>query len=152
MIQMVSTIQNGRSIRIHNEPSNTIFINGNEMVFDEYINGVAFNDHIILILLYHMEPDGSVRGNKTHPNNVFAYDYNGNRLWSIADIIGTPRFPMGSMTIHTKESLEEIRHPWINENTAIEEHDYLCCSDDGGIHFIIDITEKKVLDSWGSRG
>lgn len=57
---------------------NVVNINGNEVVFDYSVDTVLeFPEYCIVLLLEDDIPD----------NNVEAIDYNGNKVWNIAQII-----------------------------------------------------------------
>ena len=73
-------------------------------------------------------------------NNIIAYDWKGNYLWNIGDLVGDIKKPFrGFGYISHKEAEEEYGVKVKNPSNILFE----CIA--GGFAFIIDATEKKLL-------
>lgn len=142
---------------LHKLNDNTLSINGKVLQFEDSIYGLAISDSVVIVLAYEIETNGEIYADKVPRNNIRAYDYSGNYLWNIWDIIkevALPEeadFPFGLLVIHSKDSIEKAKYPLFDYKGLDKSHDYLCCSNSGGMRYIIDINEKVVLDRQGFR-
>ena len=62
-------------IKVYNEK---IQINNKSIIFDTTIKKIIYFSDIFVVL---------IRENKEIPNNIIAYDYYGNEVWKINDIV-----------------------------------------------------------------
>ncbi len=77
-------------------------------------------------------------------NNITAYDWQGNRVWNIADIVGDIKMAFLGGSVCTIEALRNT--VGFDEELVPEGHDlYTCVA--GGFLFIIDLTDTKVLQT-----
>lgn len=142
---------------IYKMNDHTIAINGKSISFCNRIYGLAMSNRMVVILLYEVEKDGAICVDNLPGNNICAYNYEGNHLWNIWDIIkgiALPEeedFPFYPFSIHTKHSLETAEYPFLNTGKLMDSHEYLCCHNSGGIRYILDITDRMVVDRQGFR-
>ena len=79
-------------------------------------------------------------------NYVNAYDYNGNYLWNIAEIIGDVGTGIcDGYVCSSKYLLEDSKEKYI------EGHELFVCWDCYGMRYLIDLDEKRVLHKMMTR-
>jgi len=142
---------NNRRLFISSINNNLLIINGKNIQFPNRVYGVAVNDTIVAVLLKEVGINGSIRGDNQPLNNIYVYDHNGEFLWNIADIVGDVSLPYTGVSAHSKETLVEAWSLSFDEKKAIAGHDFLVCRDWGGIRYIIDVTQKKLIDRRGFK-
>ena len=131
---------------------NTLFFNGKEIKFSNNVSGIALGRTAVFILLFEEKPDGSVVLTNQPLNNIYAYDYEGNLKWNISEITGDVPNPFGTVSIHSKKSISEfMKNRFFDPNDAIDGHEFLYCSDIGGLHYVIDVTDKRLIYRKGFR-
>lgn len=124
---------------------NTLSINGKKVLNGEKIIGVYIFDSCILTLtedldVYNKSPAESYSENRK--GNVFAFDFNGDLLWSVNDLIDNIHFPFTLVYAVDKERRK------IFSDFGVVFHDdceYCVCLDHGGDSLIIDLTNGKAL-------
>ena len=79
-------------------------------------------------------------------NYVNAYDYDGNHLWNIAEIIGDVGFGICAGHVCSTEYLVEGA-----QDAYIEGHELFVCWDSLGMRYMIDLDEKKVIHKMITR-
>lgn len=80
--------------------------------------------------------------------NIHAYDWKGNHLWSIADIIGDTGMPLWGGTVTTKELLKA--HVDFDESKCDEQCELYCCTA-GSRMYIISLNSLKLLQILETR-
>jgi len=120
-----------------------LFINHSIINFENDINGVSIGLSIVFVLFL-----GESSSYEELPkNNVHAYDFNGNFLWDIGEVVDEAR-PFQRMSIHNAKSL--IQHDTSSAPLAVTEgHEYLVLYTCGDQRFIIDVTEKRQIQKKG---
>lgn len=78
-------------------------------------------------------------------NYINAYDYNGNHLWNIADIIGDVGSGVGGHICSTKYLLGD------SKDAYIDGHELLVCWNAYGMRYLIDLDEKRVIHKMITR-
>ena len=142
------------SLRLICNRRDEITINNKTIRFLNRINGVAVSQTSIYILLYECDESGDIPGAVQPLNNIDAYDYEGNLQWNISEIIGDVPNPFIFIEIHTKKTiLERLENKgWgFDSEHVIDGHEFLFCSDIGGLYYVIDITDKKLIYRKGFR-
>ena len=82
-------------------------------------------------------------------NNINAYDFNGNFLWNISDIVGKTHWYFYGGCIHSKTTL--CQEYSIDVSLDINEnHEFFTCSTEGRT-YVIDLNEKKVIYQLNSK-
>ena len=80
-------------------------------------------------------------------NNVEAYNFEGELLWNIYDIIGKA-WPFGNVNVYDAETIIE-QVEFVNPNMIIKNHEYLVCYNVYERRYIIDITQNKLIQEKG---
>lgn len=76
-------------------------------------------------------------------NNINAYDFDGNFLWNISEIVGEMHWYFYGGCIHSKKTL--CQEYSIDDSLDINEnHEFFTCCTDAKT-YVIDITEKTVV-------
>lgn len=78
-------------------------------------------------------------------NYINAYDYEGNHLWNIAEIIGDVGSGVGGHICSTKYLLGESKEAYI------EGHELFVCWNAFGMRYLIDLDEKRVIHKMMTR-
>lgn len=81
-------------------------------------------------------------------NNINAYDWDGNHLWNIADIVGDIKMPFYGGNVTTKENLQG--HFGVNMSNLNDSHDFYVCTS-GSRMFIIDLNDRTVSQVLATR-
>lgn len=76
-------------------------------------------------------------------NNINAYDWKGNHMWNIGEIVGDIRVPFNGGTVTTKNLL--IDHAGVDASLIDESHELYCCTSADSYLYIIDLTEKRLI-------
>lgn len=79
-------------------------------------------------------------------NYVDAYDYEGNHLWNIAEIIGDAGSGICDGYVCSTEYLMKGC-----EDTYIDGHELFVCWNEDGMRYLIDLDEKKVIHKMITR-
>ena len=120
-------------------------LNGSYINFQNDITGVSIGSNIVFVLFD--SRDEGITHEELLRNNVNAYDFNGNFLWSIGDVIDETR-SFERMSIHNASSL--AKHDTSCQPVLIkDEHEYLVLYTYGDQRFVIDVTEKKQIQKKG---
>ncbi len=77
-------------------------------------------------------------------NNITAYDWQGNRVWNIADIVGDIKMSFFGGSVCTIETLKNT--VGFDERLVPEGHDLFTCVAEGFL-FVVDLTDAKVLQT-----
>lgn len=77
-------------------------------------------------------------------NNITAYDWRGNRVWNIADMVGDLKMSFLGGSVCTIETLKNA--VGFDERLVPEGHDLFTCVAEGFL-FVIDLTDAKVLQT-----
>ncbi|MBQ9761749.1 MAG: hypothetical protein IJV82_01580 [Oscillospiraceae bacterium] len=89
---------------------------------------------------YAPKPNPEYKPDYAVNNYVNAYDYNGNHLWNISQIIGDVGSGIsGGHICSTDYLLEE------SKDSYVEGHELFVCWDEYGMRYLIDLDEKKVI-------
>ena len=75
-----------------------------------------------------------------YPNTINAYDWNGNLIWNITDIVGDIQSRMVGGCLYTDDMLEKS-----NCKTWVKGHDHYACADWVGRSYWIDLCDKRVI-------
>ena len=81
--------------------------------------------------------------NKIITNNIDAYDWDGNHLWNIADVVGNLEIPFWGGTVTTKELVK----PYVNFDKSHGDIGDLFSCTAGNFLYIIDLNNRKVLQT-----
>lgn len=122
-----------------------ILVSNNIITTDENIAMVAITKDMILIRT--KLPKSAIgkpflTGEPIKQNTIDAYDFEGNHLWNISEIVGELHCYFQGACLHTKETGEKIR--LVDKNKLIDGHEYLACFDDCKL-YLIDLTDKRFL-------
>lgn len=81
-------------------------------------------------------------------DNINAYDWDGNFLWNIADIVGDLKVPYFGGTVTTKELMRA--HHDFDESCCDDSCELFCCSA-GNRLYLIDLNDKKTVQVFETR-
>lgn len=81
-------------------------------------------------------------------NNINAYDWIGNHLWNIAEIVGDIKSPFFGGCVTTKELLAS--HAGFDGTKIENGHELFACTS-GDYLYIIDLTDRKLLQRLETR-
>lgn len=82
-------------------------------------------------------------------NNINAYDWDGNHLWNIADIVGDVKCPFCGGHFCSREFLKGLRE--FDMSKAVEGHTFFICFSWMDRQYIIDVTDRKVINELHER-
>jgi hypothetical protein len=104
-------------------------------------------DLVIITTEYAVESNSNTANNPTasykiYTNNINAYDWEGNHLWNIADIVGDLNIPYFGATVTTKKIMRE--HCGFDELKYDDSCELICCSACNRL-YIIDISAQKLI-------
>ena len=109
-------------------------------------------DYIILTT----EPSGYTHQMSAQPENlnsnirnINAYDWKGNPMWNIGEIVGDVWVPFCGGTVTTKELLDG--HAGLDMSRIPDDHDLFCCTSRDSYLYVIDLDEKKLLQKVETR-
>lgn len=80
-------------------------------------------------------------------NNINAYDWMGNHIWNIGEIIGDCNVPFSGGTVTTKDSLISD----IDASKISQDHEYYICFSKNNYKYIVDLTTKELVQRVHSR-
>jgi hypothetical protein len=86
--------------------------------------------------------------NRIFTNNINAYDWNGNHLWNIADIVGDLKIPYLGGSVTTKEIMKN--HFGFDELKYDDSCELFCCSACNYL-YIIDLKCRKLVQVLETR-
>ncbi len=110
--------------------------------FSENIYEISITkDYVIVSTEY------AVQG-KILPNNINAYDLEGNHLWNVADVVGEIGVPFYGGTVTTKEMIGEYSDFDKSKYSASSE--LFCCSANNHL-YIVDLNSRKLVQVLESR-
>ena len=75
-------------------------------------------------------------------NNIDAYDWNGNHVWNIADIVGDIKTPFFGGSVSSQELLKSH---WGFDASKVKKHHELFSCTAGDYLYVIDLTDKKLI-------
>lgn len=81
-------------------------------------------------------------------NNINAYDWDGNHLWNIAEIVGDIKRSFFGGCVTTKELLDS--HAGFDRTKIESGHELFACTADSYL-YIIDLTDRKLLQKLETR-
>ncbi len=100
-------------------------------------------DCIILTTEYaFLEKHELLHADKVITNNINAYDWSGNHLWNIANIVGDNGMPFWGGSVTTKELMQNYG---LNEFEYDRMGELFFCTSFDNSTYIIDITNRKLL-------
>lgn len=77
-------------------------------------------------------------------NNINAYDWEGNHLWNIADLVGDIRMAFWGGSVTTVESLKGISGFDAAKFAETDGHDLYACTA-GGFMYVIDLDDRRIV-------
>lgn len=81
-------------------------------------------------------------------NNINAYDWKGNHMWNIGEIVGDIRVPFFGGSVTTKDVImRDVDDP----SEICDDHEYFYCIGADDHRYIIDLTEKKLIGKVQTR-
>jgi len=108
-------------------------------IFSENIIDVSVTKNFVIVTTKYMNPDT----NKALTNNIDAYDWDGNHLWNISDIIKDTDLSFWGGTVTTKKIVNE--YDKIDDFKCQNSEELYCCTSFDNQIFTIDLTNKKVI-------
>jgi len=144
---------NNHSISAHREQ---LFVNELTITLKDHINSVAIGKDMILLTTEKRDENGTL--SKEQPkNNIFSYDFNGNFLWNIEDIMEKDYMDHPQtfyrVAYHTTDSLLEYVSPtiWNYDNfkrqvSSNPDHEYIVCHTICAVRYIFDITDGSIIN------
>lgn len=132
-----------------------IFMHGdhlsmNNMILklSQKIRGISLGKDKLFLVFEPNESKEIVSFDDLPRNNIVAYDYNGNYLYNIGDIV--PRAETYDYAlIRSFDNGINISPNKIIK--TIKDHEYLTCTSVHSVHYIIDITENRFVTTQDSR-
>lgn len=105
------------------------------------------------IIIVHEDPE--FRDGRMHTSlikdaclvsNIDAYDWDGNHLWNIADIVGDIKMLFFGGKVVTKEQFMNNRNAryFVDQNLVPDEHEFYSASTDGR-YYIIDMDTLEII-------
>ena len=83
----------------------------------------------------------SIVKEKRKINNIDAYDWDGNHLWNIADIVGDIKMAFYGGYVCTKETYQD--YYGYDESKVPDSHDLYAASTDGRL-YLIDLETRRI--------
>lgn len=119
----------------------------------DVIHGIAITKDYLIV----MTEDPDLRNSTSAPlikknrstNNINAYDWAGNHMWNIAEIVGEITASFWGGTVTTKELITD--HVGVDPQKINENHDLFVCTATNDCLYIIDLTEKKLVQKVQTR-
>lgn len=78
-------------------------------------------------------------------NNINIYDWKGNHLWNIADVVGDIKMAFWGGDVVSKCFLKETFN--LSDSELIEGHSFYTCSA-GAKGYVIDLTDRKICHTY----
>ena len=134
-----------RTVSVHTEDLNELLLFDKKITTLDRIYRVSLAKNMVIIETsspenrYAPKPNPEYVPNYGVYNYINAYDYEGNHLWNIADIIGDVGSGVGGYICSTKYLLGESKEKYIDG------HELLVCWNAYGMRYLIDLDEKKVI-------
>ncbi len=132
---------------------NHLYLCSQRIGSSQNIYEISITKDFVIITTEHAVPSesgtekDSTAINKMLTNNIDAYDWDGNHMWNIADIVGDLKIPYFGGTVTTKQLL---KRPDFDESKCDEQSDLYCCT--AGNHmYIIDLSSLKLLQILETR-
>lgn len=117
------------------------------MKFPDKICEIAITKEYLIVTTELPGTWGDISKHAAHSNqaitNINAYDWKGNRVWNISDIVGNIRSPFSGGTVTTKGLI--VGHAGVNEAMINDSHELFVCTTMDDFLYIIDLTEKKLI-------
>ncbi len=118
----------------------------------DYIYNVSFTKNMVILQTGSPENRNAPVTNPEYVpdygayNYVNAYDYDGNHLWNIAEIIGNVGFGIcAGHVCSTKYLIED------SKDTYVDGHELFVCWDSLGMRYLIDLDDKRVIHKMMTR-
>ena len=140
-----------RQVSVGTEDLNEILLFDKKITTQDRIYRISFAKNMVLIETsspanrYTPKPNPDYVPNYGVYNYINAYDYKGNHLWNIAEIIGDAGSGVGGHICSTKYLLEDSKEAYIDG------HELLVCWNAYGKRYLIDLDEKRVIHKMMTR-
>lgn len=105
-------------------------------------------DFVIITAEYALQSKSDTNSTEIFTNNINAYDWDGNHLWNIADIIGDLKMPYYGGTVTTKDIMKN--HFGFDELRYDDSCELFCCSACNHL-YVIDLNCRKLVQMLETR-
>lgn len=114
----------------------------------EDIYEISITKDLVIVSTESVIPGNATSLKKIFPNNINAYDWDGNHLWNIADIVGDMGVPFWGGTVTTKEIMQgSVEFDGRKYDDVCE---LFCCS--AGNHlYVVDLDKRKLIQVLGTK-
>lgn len=115
----------------------------------ENIYEISITKNVVIITTeYAIQSKSDPNSTQIFTNNINAYDWDGNHLWNIADIVGDLKIPFFGGTVTTKDIMKS--HFGFDEYLYDDSCELFCCS--AGNHlYIVDLNCRKLVQVLETR-
>lgn len=115
----------------------------------ENIYEISITKNVVIITTeYLIQSKSNPNSTQIFTNNINAYDWDGNHLWNIADIVGDLKTPFFGGTVTTKDIMKS--HFGFDEYLYDDSCELFCCS--AGDHlYIVDLNCRKLVQVLETR-
>ena len=115
----------------------------------ENIYEISITKNVVIITTeYAIQRKSNPNSTQIFTNNINAYDWDGNHLWNIADIVGDLKIPFFGGTVTTKDIMKS--HFGFDEYLNDDSCELFCCY--AGNHlYIVDLNCRKLVQVLETR-
>ena len=115
----------------------------------ENIYEISITKDFVIITTEYVAPSTSdTNSTRIFTNNINAYDWDGNHLWNIADIVGDLKIPYFGGTVTTKDVIKN--HFGFDELKYDDSCELFCCSARNHL-YIVDLNCRKLVQVLETR-
>ncbi len=103
---------------------------------------ISITKDFVIITTEYLTKGSNYAADNAIPNNIDAYDWHGNHVWNIADVIGNKNVPFWGGTVATKNTMKN--HFGFNEELYDDSCELFCCSS-GNYLYVINLDNRKLV-------
>lgn len=137
------------NISTDNFAVNNLYLHSHMIESPENVYEISITkDFVIITTEYAVQSQNDINSTKILTNNINAYDWDGNFLWNIADIVGDLKIPYFGGTVTTKDIMK--KHFGFDELKYDDSCELFCCSACNRL-YIIDLNCRKLVQVLETR-
>ena len=150
MSLVVSVLINGNSLNLNTDLYNVKYLGwGNKTInFLDNILDISITKNLVIVTTE--DPDFQngaqiipwVKDHEITNNNINAYDWNGNHIWNIAEIVGNIKMCFCAGHVNSVKDFKD--YYGFMESKYNKEHDFFSCTTYAHL-YVIDLTERKLV-------
>lgn len=127
---------------------NDICLCSNKIESNSEIYEISITKDFVIITKKYIVKSQTDGTDKIVSNNIDAYDWKGNHLWNIADIVGNINIPFWGGTVTTKKIMRN--HIGFDEEKYEDDCDLYCCSARNHL-YVIDLSKRRLVQTIETR-